>query len=58
MQNKSLRNMLKSKGPRIDAYGTPNRISSQELYVEFILVLYFLFFKKLYTSLSAGMLNP
>ena len=35
--------MLKSKGPRIDPFGTPNRISSRELHAEFILVLCFLF---------------
>ena len=32
MENKSQRNMLKSKGPRIDPWDTPNRISSQELH--------------------------
>ena len=35
--------MLKSKGPRTDPCGTPNIISSQQLYAEFILALCFSF---------------
>ena len=37
--------MLKSKGPNMDPWGTPNIISSHELYSEFIMVVCFLFFK-------------
>ena len=35
MLNKSHRNMLKNKGPRIDPCDTSNGISSQELYADF-----------------------
>ena len=37
-----LKKMLNKSGPRIEPCGTPNIISSQELYDEFILVLCFL----------------
>ena len=33
--------MLNNKGPNIEPCGTPNSISSHELYVKFILVLCF-----------------
>ena len=41
-ENKSETKMLNKSGLRIEPCGTPNNISSQELYDEFILVLCFL----------------
>ena len=34
--------MLNNKDPKIDPCGTPNKISSQELLLSFIFVLFFL----------------
>ena len=39
IRNRSHKNILNKRGPTIDPCGTPNRISSQELYSEFIFVL-------------------
>ena len=38
MKNKSHTKMLDKRGPKTDPWVTPNKISSHELYVEFILV--------------------
>ena len=43
MKNKSQKNMLNKRGPKIDPCGHPNKISSHELNSDFILVLCFLF---------------
>ena len=40
MKNKSHISMLNSNGPRIEPWGTPDRISCHELYVSDILVLF------------------
>lgn len=53
MKNKSQKNMLNKRGPKIDPWGTPNKISSQ-----FILVLYLRFDKLSCTNLSESILNP
>ena len=45
MKNKSRKKMLNKRGPKIDPWGTPNKISSHELYAEFILVLCLRFLK-------------
>ena len=42
----------------MDPCGTPNKVSLQELCVEFIFVLSFLLFKFLCISLNAAILNP
>ena len=39
MKNKSYKKMLNKTGPKTNPRGTPNKISSHELYAEFILVL-------------------
>ena len=39
MKNKSHKKMLNKRGPKIDPWGTLCKISSHELYAEFILVL-------------------
>ena len=57
MKNKLYKNMLNKRGPKIDPWGTSNKIFSHELNSEFILVLCFLFDKKLYISLKAGKLK-
>ena len=36
---KSHKKLLNKRDPKIDPWGTPNKISSHELYAEFILVL-------------------
>ena len=45
MKNKSHKNMLNKRSPKIDPWGTPNKISSHELNSKFIFVLCFLFAK-------------
>ena len=39
MKNNSHKHMLNKRGPKSDPWGTPNKISSHELYAEFILIL-------------------
>ena len=50
MKNKSHKKIFNKRGPKIDPWGTPNKISSNELYVGFILILCLQFDKLLYQS--------
>ena len=45
MKKRSQGKMLNNKNPRMDSFGTPITISSQELYNIFIFVLHRLFVK-------------
>ena len=45
MENKSAKNMLSNKGPRIESCAIPKIISSHSVYDEFIFVLYFLLYR-------------
>ena len=45
VKNKSARNMLNKRGPKIELCGTPNSISCQKLYESFTRTLCFLFDK-------------
>ena len=45
VKNKSARNMLNKKGPKIEPCGTPNNISCHELFESFTLTVCFLFDK-------------
>ena len=36
MKNKSNKKLLNKRGPKTDPWGIPNKISSHELYAEFI----------------------
>ena len=49
--------MFKINGPKMDPCGTPNNISSQELYIALIFVLCFLLNRYLQISLNADTMN-
>ena len=48
MKNKPHKNMLNKRDPKIDFWGNPNKISSQEMHAAFVLVLCLWFAKVLY----------
>ena len=50
MKNKSHKKILNKRGPKIDPWGTPSKISSHDLHAEFILVLFAMCHIVLYQS--------
>ena len=58
MKSKSHRKMLNNKGPIMDPWGIPNKISHQELKSKFIVCLCFRYGRKFCTNLKASILNP
>lgn len=56
-ENKSQTNFLNDRGPKIEPYGTPNSISSQELFDVIMFVLSFLQNRQLCVNFNADKPN-